>query len=472
MTAASASQVDAGARFQPYDVVIAGAGISGLACAWSLKQSGRRVVVLEASDRAGGCIDSARRDGFIADGGPQTFMRSAYFDAFVTSLGLEGSLVSARAGTPYFYANGALVPAPTSPPAFLGSPLLSPAAKVRLLAEPLIGARSQADESEESLAQFVSRRGGRALVDALVQPMCNGIYAGDPWKLSAASTVPRLIAAERRYSSVIIGALATGRGRPKRSPPVAIAGGNDGLTRAAAAKLGADLLLKSRAKSLVLRGANVELAYDGSTSGSVVARHAVLALPAWAAAPLLDRLEPDAAEALSAIPHASVVQVALAYPATSIGRELSGFGFLAGARSGLRILGAAWNSAMFEDRSPSGSALLTAFLGGINDPDAAGLTDAEVVRVAHADLARALRIREAVPRVVAGFSRHRAIPQYDIGHARRISAVERGVGRLMQVSLTGNYFSGPSVGDCIARGLETARDVERSLRERDGASAG
>ncbi|MGZ3442709.1 MAG: FAD-dependent oxidoreductase, partial [Polyangia bacterium] len=40
------------------DVVVVGAGISGLAFAWHAARSGARPLVLESSDRAGGCLDS------------------------------------------------------------------------------------------------------------------------------------------------------------------------------------------------------------------------------------------------------------------------------------------------------------------------------------------------------------------------------------------------------------------------------
>jgi oxygen-dependent protoporphyrinogen oxidase len=450
--------------FEPYDVVVAGAGISGLSCAWALRQAGLKVVVLEAADRVGGCITSVRRSGFVADGGPQTFVPTQPFVDVATSVGLASALVRPRAGTPFLFSRGRLLAAPTSPLSFLQTPLLSPLGKLRLLAEPLIGARVAPDDADESLADFAARRAGREVVDAVVKPLIGGIYAGDPKRLSARSTFPALVEAERRYTSVMIGAIAGRKpGAPRRPAPAAFAGGNDGLPNAIAAKLAPNLFLGTRVTKVILRGANVELAYEGAGSGSVVARHAVLALPAWVSAPLLDHLEPDAADALRAIPYASVAQVALAYPRSAVRSDLDGFGFLSGYRSGLRILGASWNSAMFADRSPLESALFTAFMGGVNDPEASKLPDHEIVRVAHADLQRALAIRDAVPTVVAGFTWDRVIPQYDIGHSRRLDAIAAGLSRLRQVSLVGNYFSGPSVPECIARAMSSAEAVGRTL---------
>ncbi|HET9771622.1 MAG TPA: FAD-dependent oxidoreductase, partial [Acidimicrobiia bacterium] len=44
-------------------VYVVGAGPSGLAAAWRLRQSGVEVVVLEAGDRAGGKISTRVEDG-------------------------------------------------------------------------------------------------------------------------------------------------------------------------------------------------------------------------------------------------------------------------------------------------------------------------------------------------------------------------------------------------------------------------
>ena len=448
--------------FEPYDAVIAGAGISGLTCAWALRRAGLRVMVLEGADDVGGCISTLRRDGFVADGGPQTFAASPAFSDLVAALGLDDKLRRARSGLPFFFSRGRLEPAPTSPGTFLASPLLSPAAKLRLLAEPLIGARIS--EADESVASFAARRGGSAIVDALVRPMINGIFAGDPSRLSVRSAFPALVESERKYTSVMVGALARRRaGSGGRRAPLNFAGGSDALTSALVSTLVPDIRLGVKVTEIVLRGARIELVYKGAASGSVVARHAVLATPAYESGRLLSRLEPEAAEALGTIPYPPIAQVALSYRVEEIEADLRGFGFLAGEDSGLRMLGCVWNSSMFDDRCPHDHVLVTAFLGGVNDTEIGSLRDDEIVTIAHRDLQRALGI-EVAPKVVAGFRWERAIPQYELGHAQRLAVVAKALSRLPQVSLVGNYFRGPSVGDCIAVALAAADKVRERLQ--------
>lgn len=56
-----------------HDVIIVGAGISGLVCANYLAKSGKRVVLLEQNHSTGGNMSGFSRKGFYFDGGDQSF---------------------------------------------------------------------------------------------------------------------------------------------------------------------------------------------------------------------------------------------------------------------------------------------------------------------------------------------------------------------------------------------------------------
>ena len=58
------------------DVIIVGAGLSGLCCALRLQQAGVDCTVLEASDGVGGRIRTDEVDGFLLDRGFQVFLTS------------------------------------------------------------------------------------------------------------------------------------------------------------------------------------------------------------------------------------------------------------------------------------------------------------------------------------------------------------------------------------------------------------
>lgn len=63
-----------------YEVVVIGAGAAGLACAKTLTDAGRQVVVLEATDRVGGRIRTDVVEGFQLDHGFQVYL-TAYPDS-------------------------------------------------------------------------------------------------------------------------------------------------------------------------------------------------------------------------------------------------------------------------------------------------------------------------------------------------------------------------------------------------------
>jgi len=63
-----------------HDVIIIGAGLSGLSAAVHLHRQGRKVLILEATDRAGGRVKTDLVDGFILDRGFQVLL-TAYPEA-------------------------------------------------------------------------------------------------------------------------------------------------------------------------------------------------------------------------------------------------------------------------------------------------------------------------------------------------------------------------------------------------------
>ena len=140
-------------------VAIVGGGIAGLTAAYRLKQRGARVVVYEASERSGGSIRTERRDGYVAELGPNSLASPPpSFRDLAAALGLESSLLPASpaARNRYIVRRGKLVPVPLTPQAVLTTRLLSNGAKLALFGEPLVDANDP--HVEESIAAFVRVR--------------------------------------------------------------------------------------------------------------------------------------------------------------------------------------------------------------------------------------------------------------------------------------------------------------------------
>ncbi len=457
------------------DVAVVGAGISGLTCAFALRQRGIRAGLFEASAEPGGCIRTTRSGRYIADRGPQTFQLSDSVLALVKRLGLEKELVQLdrESVKPYLYHRGRLVQAPMALGAFLASPLLSVGAKLRVSREPSVGVRK--DGKEESIAEFVERRAGREVVDSLIDPIVSGIFAGDPAKLSMASVFPSVLKMEREHGSILRAlqarAAAAKTTQTAQTQPVAaraavggFRSGNDTLTIALARHIEPDVRYRSRVKAIHRRICDYEIIVEGEQQQKLAARSVVLACPAPDAANLLTETLPQAARTLALIEYVSVVQVVIAYPRAALGVKADGFGFLASRQAGLRILGAVWNSAVYPGRCPHDEFLVTAVLGGATDPQAVSESDDLLVRIAGNDLRRALKLSPASPRVVAVFRWRAAIPQYTVGHEQRIEKIEADLAALPQVKICSNYFRGISVPDCVKQANAVAEEISGVLQ--------
>ncbi|HXM17902.1 MAG TPA: protoporphyrinogen oxidase [Candidatus Tumulicola sp.] len=447
------------------DVAVIGAGISGLTAAYYLQKAGRRVALFEAEPVPGGCIGSTAQGPYVADRGPQTFTTAEPLLELVRELNLDGAFTSAdrAAARRYIFRHGRLNAMPTSLAGFLETPLLSTGAKCRLLMEPFV--RRRIDVADESIAAFAQRRAGPDVVDALVAPIVSGIFAGDPARLSMQSTAPLLREIERRDGSVLVGSARRMRSGAVKRRAAGFIQGSRALVCAFARALGDALRTGVRVKRLSQKGASIALECEGLPESTIEARWVVVALPAPAAADLLALLEPDAAAALREIETPPMAQLALAYPRAAVGVPLDGFGFLACRQEGVRMLGAVWNSVVFPDRCPSDEVLVTAFFGGATDPDVANCSDEDLARTAHAELTRIMKINKGgagslgPAKIVAGFRWDAGIPQYTLGHAERVARIRRGLSRLPNVRLIGNFLRGASVSDCIRVAREETADL-------------
>ncbi|HLJ83772.1 MAG TPA: protoporphyrinogen oxidase [Candidatus Eremiobacteraceae bacterium] len=446
---------------EPLDIAIVGAGISGLTCAFECRAMGVRAAVFEAESEPGGCIRTIRRDGFVAEGGPQSLLASQPLTDLCRALGLTSKLVTASASAKKRYIATAqgLVALPMSPLALLSTPLLSMQAKWRLLREPAVPARTSTED--ETVGAFVTRRTCREIVDAAVGPYVAGLCAGDPDEISVRAAFPVLEAMEREHGSVLRAARRR-RSSAARPATVSFERGNAVLIESLAASLGDAMRTQSPVDCISRDDAGFTLSIGGPTPATVRSKKVVLAVPVAAAARLLDPIAPSSARAVSEIPGVPIAQVALAYPRAAIGVPLDGFGFLAMRLAPVRLLGAVWNSIVFPGRSGPDDVLVTAFLGGARDASILSSSDEAIAAIAHDDLGRVMQIAPTKPRVVAGFRWDAGIPQYTLGHDRRVQAIEDAAAHVPGLAVCGNFLHGLSVPDCIRQARSLALRMARS----------
>jgi protoporphyrinogen/coproporphyrinogen III oxidase len=449
------------------DVLVLGAGISGLTTAFLLSRRGLKVTVLEAAPRVGGALETLSDGPWRFEMGPNTVLEgNADVSALIAACGLSGEKLTASpaARKRYLWKGGRLHALPGGPGGLLRTPLFSLAAKLRLLKEPWIPRPE--GKPEESIADFVRRRLGAEFLDYAVGPFVSGVYAGDPERLSARWAVPRIHALERDHGSLIRGALAKRKSSPS-SPPaggmITFREGMDALPRRLAQEIGkaGDVRTGVSCRRVVRSGGRFAVE---TGAGTLTAERVVLAVPADVTARLLEDLTAGASRPFAEIPYAPVAVVSLGVRRADVAYPLDGFGFLVPRKEGLSLLGCLFPSTIFPGRAPEGHVALVAFLGGRTDPEI-------TTRGARGDDAVYATVREELGRAI-GLSGEpvfhhvrrwpRAIPQYEIGHGRFVALAEEIERENPGLRISGNFLRGISVPDCIKNATALAGDMRHS----------
>jgi oxygen-dependent protoporphyrinogen oxidase len=437
------------------DVLVIGGGISGLTTAFHLVRGGRRVVLLEASPRVGGSLETKTDGPWRFELGPNTVLENhETVTRLIRESGLEGEKVTASpsARRRFLWKAGQLHALPSGPVGFLRTPLFPASAKLRLLREPWIP--RPAREQEETIATFVRRRLGQAFLDYAVGPFVSGVYAGDPERLSVRYAVPKIASLEREHGSLIRGALARRKGPAPGGAMISFREGLDQLPRTLAREIG-DVRAGVACRRIVRTAGGFRAETDAGTPGDIEAGQIVLAVPADVAARLLEDASEGRSRALAEIPYAAVSLVSTGWRREDIAHPLGGFGFLAPRKEGLHVLGVLFPSEIFPGRAPEGHTVLTAFAGGRTQPDVVAWDDDRLMSVVLGELRQTVGVRgEPVIRTIRRWPR--AIPQYEVGHGRFLEQAREIEAALPGLRIGGNFLHGVSVPDCIRNATELA----------------
>ncbi|GGM60679.1 oxygen-dependent protoporphyrinogen oxidase [Halarchaeum rubridurum] len=377
------------------DVVVIGAGITGLALTHALAERGVPCVTLEAGDEAGGVIDSKPLDdGLVAERGPNRIRLTDGIEALVEAAGLRADLVVADDDLPlYVYADGALREVPFDLSTFLRTDLLPWHAKLRVLAEPLTGDV----RPDESVGRAIRRAFGTTAYRNLVEPIYGGTYGSDPDRMPVKRALPALLRMQDEHGNLLRPLLRRATGEREAPPPVTIAGGLQRLPRALAERHADRVRLDTPATGIERDGER----YAVSTpDGEILADDVVLTVPAPAAADLLEGVAPDSAAALAELRYNPLAVVTMYSDA-----RRDGFGYQVRRTESLRTLGVSWHHSLF-----GRTGQYTAFLGGMEDERIVEAAPDDIGDIA-ADEFEA--VMDAAAHVRDVWVDRRALPAYD-----------------------------------------------------------
>ena len=452
-------------------IVVIGGGISGLAAAHRLVElsPSSKITLLEASPRLGGTIQTDRREGFLLERGPDSFIsEKPEALALAKRLGLESRLVETNSEyrRSFIVRNGRLraVPegfqlmAPSRIGPFLTTDIFSLLGKARMAADLILPRRTTNGTGDESLASFVRRRLGREALERMAQPMVGGIYTADPETLSLRATLPRFLDMERDHRSLILAMLRSaqksGTSGARYSLFLSFDRGMEALVQGLVGALERQDVRLNAGVVAIERHSRWRI--KTRLAEAIEADAICLAVPAYVAAGLVAGVNPDLATRLSQIKYASTATINLAYRRDAVRHPLDGFGFVVPFIERRSLIACTFSNVKFPGRAPENHVLLRAFVGGALQPEMFALDESEMLTRVENDLRELLGIT-GKPIFAEVAKWERSMPQYEVGHLDRVQAIETELARIPNLWLAGNAYRGAGIPDCIRSG-ETAAE--------------
>lgn len=463
-------------------LAIIGGGITGLTAAYYLQKAIQnenlpvQIKLLEAGPKLGGKIQTVRKDGFIIERGPDSFLaRKQSASRLARDLGLEDQLVRNATGKSYILANGRLhemprgsfMGIPTQVKPFLFSSLFSVPGKLRAGLD-FVLPKSDPKE-DQSLGEFFRRRLGDEVVENLIEPLLSGIYAGDIDQLSLMATFPNFYHVEQKHRSLIKGLNKSipkqkdSQKKEKQGMFLTLKNGLETMVEAIEQKLEPGVVEKETAV------AHIEKMTDGyqiflKDGEKLSADSIILAVPHEQAQKILSQY--DFMQVFKDQPATSVANVAMAFDEKDIQQDIDGTGFVVSRNSDYRITACTWTHKKWPHTTPEGYALLRCYVGRPGDEEIVDRSDEEIEQIVLNDLNKTMNIT-AKPKFKVITRWKNAMPQYTVGHKQRVDTVNQNMRTYLPgVFLAGSSFEGLGVPDCIDQGEEALKYALEFLKNK------
>ncbi len=394
-------------------IAIIGGGISGLTVLHYLKQrlgDTVEITLFEREASVGGTIRSFKNGPCLFEWGPNGFLdnQPATLE-LIKELGLTDQLIETQptARRRYIQIKENLHAVPTTPLDLIQTPLLPLKDKWSLIT----GIFKKNTPKDCSINDYVSRRFSPRIAQTLVDPFISGIYAGDIKRLHMASAFPKF----RRKS----------RMRSFR-------GGMGQIIEA----------LDNRYQKHIQT--NSEIIGDSSLLFDAT----IVATPAYAAAKIVENLNPGLSCLLEQIPYAPIAVAGLLFKQDSFKKKPDGFGYLVPSQANKDILGVLIESNVYANRARGEQVMMRVMMGGAHHPAIINDDKEQVI-------ARAIREIDSVYGLSAApletFVKlwPKAIPQYEVNYPHWRRSIADQCAKTPGLYLCANYLDGISFNDCI-----------------------
>lgn len=444
------------------DIIVIGAGLTGLTTAFYAKKSGKNVLVIERDNVVGGQMRSYNVGEYIFEGGPSTGV-VAYpevaelFEELKDDVEMDIALPTSKCRL--IWKKNRFHPLPSGLKSAVTTPLFTLKDKFRIMGEPW---RKRGTNPNEKVGELTRRRLGKSFLDYAVDPFLSGVYAGDPMLLPTRLALPKLYNLEQKYGSFIRGSIAkaklpkTERDKKATKQLFSAKGGFGNLITALAKHVGYENIALSVHDTTVVPlpdgGYEVKYTDENGKSISVTTKKVVTTCGAYALPSILPFIAKEEMDKISNLVYAPVIQIGVGIKNVE-NHHYKAFGALFPSKEKKDILGILFPSACFGGRAPEAGETLAFFIGGIRHPEMLDWTDEQFKTLVNDSLHSLLKYPSDVKIDEMRIFRHRyAIPQYQESSDERYATIESLQSRYPGLIIAGNLRGGIGMADRIKQG--------------------
>ncbi|MDU9418099.1 protoporphyrinogen oxidase [Staphylococcus lloydii] len=456
-------------------VAIIGAGITGLSSAYFIKKQNPNidVTIYEATDRAGGKIQTYRKDGYTIELGPESYLgRKKIMTDVAEDIGLKDDLITNQTGQSYIYAKNKLYPIPggsimgipTDIKPFISTKLISLKGKLRAGLD-LIKKPTKMDE-DISVGAFFRDRLGDEVLENLIEPLMGGIYGTNIDDLSLMSTFPQFKEREEQFGSLIKGMKHEKEQRMKQrqlypgAPKGQFKQFRHGLSSFIESlveyveKLGVNIQYNTPIDDVIVSQQKYELVIgenDKTYDGIIIATPHEVFMNWFKEDPALDYFK--------TMQSTTVATVVMAFDEQNIKNTYEGTGFVIARTSNTNITACTWTSKKWPFTTPTGKVLIRAYVGKPGDTVVEDHTDSEIVNIVRDDLSKMMKFYGGPDFSIVN-RLPQSMPQYHVGHINKIKEIQEHIATTYpRLRITGAPFEAVGLPDCVAQAEETAKSI-------------
>lgn len=419
------------------DLIVIGAGVSGLSIAREAKARHIHTVVLEASNGVGGVLASTIMHGVPLDHAAQSVAWTEDLASKLHSWNLEIVPIKADAiaRVRCIFRHGRVHRLTASPLTLLSTRLVSVRGKLRLLQD-LASTRNTLAPSA-SLADSISARFGAEIMSAVVAPIVKGMYGCHPSQLDVDAAWPNARRYIKTHGSLLRGMIANRSKRATRSI-VTFDGGMASLMKAIS--VGLDVRTGSSVVSIARNGDNWSVAYRCANGIEEIihAHNVVSTIPAANLSHVVSSMSTSISQIVRDMPSSAIsVHHALFAPDVEVAK-LDAFGVLLADNEHDALLGILDHGSTFPDLH-NGLRHLVFFVEGTAQE-----------RIDNAvEFGMAMLSIQTAPIATHTVRCASAIPVLALGHLERIRSVYEFECENPGLFLTGSWRHGVGIPSCI-----------------------